>query len=30
MVLCGLVVVVVAAWLALRGVRTARMGELLR
>lgn len=29
-VLCGLVVVVVAAWLALRGVRTARMGELLR
>ncbi|PWK82860.1 putative ABC transport system permease protein [Lentzea atacamensis] len=30
MVLCGLLVVVVAAWLALRGVRTARMGELLR
>lgn len=30
MVLGGLVVVVVAAWLALRGVRTARMGELLR
>lgn len=30
MVLCGLVVVVVAAWLALRGARTARMGELLR
>jgi putative ABC transport system permease protein len=26
----GAVVVVVAAWLALRGVRTARMGELLR
>ncbi|GAB2830844.1 ABC transporter permease [Lentzea nigeriaca] len=30
MVLGGFVVVVVAAWLALRGVRTARMGELLR
>ncbi|MEV6237325.1 ABC transporter permease [Lentzea sp. NPDC051838] len=30
MVLCGALVVVVAAWLALRGVRTARMGELLR
>ncbi|MGW4207314.1 ABC transporter permease [Lentzea sp. NPDC004789] len=30
MVLCGLAVVVVAAWLALRGARTARMGELLR
>ncbi|NKE56176.1 ABC transporter permease [Lentzea sp. PSKA42] len=30
MVSGGLVVVVVAAWLALRGVRTARMGELLR
>ncbi|WP_434442889.1 ABC transporter permease [Lentzea sp. E54] len=30
MTTCGLVVVVVAAWLALRGVRTARMGELLR
>jgi putative ABC transport system permease protein len=29
-VLGGLVVVVVAAWLALRGARTARMGELLR
>lgn len=27
---CGALVVVVAAWLALRGVRTARMGELLR
>ncbi|MFI6094249.1 ABC transporter permease [Lentzea sp. NPDC051213] len=30
MLLCGGVVVVAAAWLALRGVRTARMGELLR
>ncbi|MCP2251166.1 hypothetical protein [Lentzea aerocolonigenes] len=30
MVSGGLVVVVAAAWLALRGVRTARMGELLR
>ncbi|KOV88360.1 hypothetical protein ADL03_05465 [Nocardia sp. NRRL S-836] len=30
MVLCGGLVVAVAAWLALRGVRTARMGELLR
>lgn len=30
MVLCGGVVVAAAAWLALRGVRTARMGELLR
>lgn len=30
MVTCGALVVVVAAWLALRGVRTARMGELLR
>ena len=30
MVLCGAVVVAAAAWLALRGVRTARMGELLR
>lgn len=30
MVLGGLLVVVVAAWLALRGARTARMGELLR
>jgi putative ABC transport system permease protein len=30
LVLGGLVVVVVAAWLALRGARTARMGELLR
>jgi putative ABC transport system permease protein len=30
MLLCGSAVVVVAAWLALRGVRTARMGELLR
>ncbi|SDP14171.1 ABC transporter permease [Lentzea jiangxiensis] len=30
MVGCGAVVVLVAAWLALRGVRTARMGELLR
>ncbi|MFS8098865.1 ABC transporter permease [Lentzea alba] len=30
MLLCGSVVVVAAAWLALRGVRTARMGELLR
>lgn len=29
-VTCGALVVVVAAWLALRGVRTARMGELLR
>ncbi|MFD5825477.1 ABC transporter permease [Lentzea sp. NPDC060358] len=30
MVLGGLVVVAAAAWLALRGIRTARMGELLR
>ncbi|MET9227955.1 ABC transporter permease [Lentzea sp. NPDC003310] len=30
MVTCGALVVLVAAWLALRGVRTARMGELLR
>jgi putative ABC transport system permease protein len=30
MMTCGALVVVVAAWLALRGVRTARMGELLR
>ncbi|WP_170067979.1 hypothetical protein [Lentzea guizhouensis] len=30
MVLCGGVVVAAAAWLAVRGVRNARMGELLR
>ncbi|MGZ3144220.1 ABC transporter permease [Lentzea chajnantorensis] len=30
MVVCGAAVVAAAAWLALRGVRTARMGELLR